>query len=131
MGLIEKRLIKLGKEEWVPESNKELQELTGGDHVFDVDWDTFANEEAALNNLQNQGLRRIVAAIRVCARDDLGKESIKETFKKIVIRNSGDVKQKSVVVKDEALVVSAAYGKGGEGYYTDTEMIRLIEPQLK
>jgi hypothetical protein len=131
MGLIEKRLIKLGKEEWVPEANKELQELTGGAHVYDVDWETFATDEAALNNLQNQGLRRITAAIRVVARDDLGKESLRETFKRIAVKNSADIKARGVTVKEDALVITCAYGKGSEGYYSDNELIRLIEPQLK
>ena len=30
MGLIKKRLIKLGLEEWLPESIKDLREVTGG-----------------------------------------------------------------------------------------------------
>jgi len=37
MGLIEKRLIKLGLEEWLPESIKDLREITGGQQFYEME----------------------------------------------------------------------------------------------
>ena len=37
MGLIEKRLIKLGLEEWLPESIKDLREVTGGQQFYEME----------------------------------------------------------------------------------------------
>jgi len=130
MGLIEKRLIKKGQEEWVPEANKELQEVTKGSQVYEVDWATFETDADGLNNVQNQALRRITAAFRVVCSDDLGKEAVHESVKKIVVRNVGTHAEKSIVVKDGAAVVSGAWGKGVDGYFTDREIQLSIEKQI-
>ena len=131
MGLIEKRLIKEGQENWVPEAVKDLQDVTGAEHVYEVDWDSFSSDAEALRNLQNQGLRRITSALRVVCRDDLGKESARETFTKVVVRNLVDPKAKSVTIKEKVLIIQCAYGKGDVGYFSDNEMIRFIEPLLQ
>jgi hypothetical protein len=130
MGLIEKRLIKQGKEEWVPTAQKELREVTSGEQVYEVDWDTFANDEVALNNVQNQGLRRITAAFRIVCRDDLGKEAARDSVQKIVLKNVGEVSAKGVTIKDGIMSVHCAWGKGTDGYFTDREIQLAIEKQI-
>jgi hypothetical protein len=130
MGLIEKRLIKQGQEEWVPEAQKELRELTGSEQVYEVAWDTFSNDEAALNNVRYQGLRRINAAFRVVCSDDLGKEAVKEQVQKVVVRNEDEAGKKGLALKDGAFVVVAAYGKGDAGYFTDNEIIHYLQRAL-
>ena len=37
MELLEKRLIKLGLEEWLPESIKDLREVTGGQQLYEME----------------------------------------------------------------------------------------------
>jgi hypothetical protein len=37
MGLIEERLIKPGLEEWLPESIKDLREVTGGQQLYEME----------------------------------------------------------------------------------------------
>ena len=37
MELLEKRLIKLGLEEWLPESIKDLREVTGGQQFYEME----------------------------------------------------------------------------------------------
>jgi hypothetical protein len=130
MGLIEKRMIKEGREQWVPEAQKELRELTGSEQVYDVDWDTFSSDEAALNNVRNQGFRRINSAFRIVCGDDLGKEAVKEQLQRVVVRNVDDPSKKSLAVKDGAFTVIAAWGKGDAGYYTDNELIRFLNRAL-
>ena len=131
MGLIEKRLIKKGQEEWIPEANKELQEVTKGSQVYEVDWSTFETDEGALKNLQNQGLHRITAAFRVVCIDDLGKEAVQEQVKKVIVKNTEKPADKSVTVKDGTAIVVGAWGKGSEGYFTDRDIQLAIEKQLQ
>jgi hypothetical protein len=130
MGLIEKRLIKQGQEEWVPGAQKELRELTGGQQVYEVDWSTFTSDAEALQNLQNQGLRRINGAFRHLCRDDLGKEAANEQITKVVLRNLSAASEKSISLTDGVVTVQCAWGKGGEGYFTDLEMAKVLEKSL-
>ena len=130
MGLIEKRLIKLGQDEWVPEAQKELRAETGGEQVIDVVWDGFQSDEAALNNVRHQGLRRITSAFRVVCCDELGKEAVKEQIQKIVVKNTDDAAKKGFELKDGAFTITAAYGKGDAGYFTDNEIIRWVQRAL-
>lgn len=130
MGLIEKRLIKQGQEDWVPAAQQELRELTGGEQVYEVDWGTFNTDEVGLNNVQNQGLRRINAAFRVICCDALGKEAVCEGVKKIVLRNLNEVAEKGMTLADGVLTVQCAWGKGSDGYFTDGEIQRTVERAL-
>lgn len=130
MGLIEKRLIKKGQEEWIPEANKELQGETKGSQVYEVDWASFESDAEALNNLQNQALRRITSAFRVICSDDLGKEAVQEAVKKVVVTNVATPAGKSILVKDGAATIAAAWGKGTDGYFTDREIQLTLEKQL-
>jgi hypothetical protein len=129
MGLIEKRLIKLGQEEWLPESIKDLREITGGQQIYEMDWDTFSTDAEALNNVNNQGLRRISAAFRIICVDDLGKEAT-ATITKVVVRNVLTPAEKDVTLKEGIVTVQAAYGKGSDGYFTDNELIKRLEKLL-
>jgi hypothetical protein len=130
MGLIENRLIKLGKEEWVPGAQKDLRELTGGQQVYEIDWTTFTSDADALQNLQNQGLRRINSAFRNICRDELGKEAVNEQIKKIVVRNVASPSEKSVSIADGVVTVLGAWGKGSDGYFVDLDMAKTIEKSL-
>lgn len=127
MGLIEKRLVKQGQEEWVPEAQKELRSLTGGEQVYEVAWDTFANDGVALNNVQNQGLRRINSAFRIICSDDLGKEAANEGIATIRVVNVDKIADKGVTREGTVLTVNAAFGKGSDGYFVDYELKQIIE----
>jgi predicted extracellular nuclease len=126
MGLIEKRLIKQGQDEWIPEANKDLQEITGGQHTFDVDWKTFETDEVGLNNVRNQGIRRITSAFRLICADDLGKEVCGESIKTVQVRDTANIPEKGVSLKDGVLTVQCAFGKGSDGFFVDTELVKLI-----
>jgi hypothetical protein len=130
MGLIEKRLIKQGTEEWVPEAQTELREVTGSEQVYAVEWNTFETDEAALNNVRNQGLRRITAAFRVVCADSLGQEAVKEQVQKVVVRNTDTPAKKGMSLKDGTFTLVAAYGKGDTGYYSDNEIIAWLQRAL-
>ena len=126
MGLIEKRLVKQGQDEWVPLAQTELRELTSGSQVFDVEWDTFT-DAVALNNVQYQGLRRINSALRLICSDELGKEAMNEKITTIRLRNVATIAARAISVKDGVLLVEAAWSKGSDGYFADIELKQVIE----
>lgn len=130
MGLIEKRLIKQGQDEWVPEAVKDLHEISGGAQVYDVMWDTFANDAVALNNVQNQGMRRLNSAFRLICCDDLGKEAMNERVTSVRLVNVDKIADKGVTLKDGVVEVRAAWGKGSDGYFGDYELKQIIEKLL-
>jgi hypothetical protein len=130
MGLIEKRLIKQGQEEWVPMAQKELRELTGGEQVYEVDWSTFTTDAEGLQNVQNQGLRRINGAFRNICRDELGKEAANEGVAKILLKNVANPSEKSISIADRVITVQCAWAKGSDGYFSDGELTRTIEKLL-
>jgi len=130
MGLIEKRLIKAGQEEWVPQAQKELRELTGSEQVYEVEWEGFLSDEAALSNVRNQGLRRINAAFRVVCSDDLGKEAVKEQVARVAVRNVTDPAKKALSLTDGTFTIAAAWGTGDQGYFTDTEIMNYLQRAL-
>lgn len=130
MGLIERRLIKVGQEEWAPIAQKELRELTASEQTYDVDWDSFSSDADALNNVRNQGMQRINGAFRVICADDLGKEAVRDQVKSIVLRNVASIGEKGISLKDGVLLIKCAWGKGTDGYYSDTEIMRAVEKML-
>jgi hypothetical protein len=130
MGLLEKRMIKQGQEEWVPEAEKELRELANGSQTFDVAWDTFESDGRALENVQNQGMRRINAALRLICYDDLGKQALNEGVTKVRLVNVASVADKAVTLSEGVLEVRAAWGKGNDGYFVDYDLKKIIEKLL-
>jgi hypothetical protein len=130
MGLIEKRLIKQGQEEWVPAAQKELRELTGGEQVYEVDWTTFSSDADALQNVQNQGLRRINGAFRNICRDDLGKEAANEGVTSILLKNVANPSEKSISLAEKVVTIQCAWAKGSDGYFSDLEIQKAIEKAL-
>jgi len=92
MGLTEKRSIKAFQDSKYPELVKEINTLAGFPVEFDVKWDTLAEPDYA--HLYEEGFTKVyftpvVNAFKAITADDLGKEALKETVKKIVIKNEG------------------------------------------
>lgn len=130
MGLIEKRLIREAKEQWLPGEQKEMQEAAGSDSlVVDVDWATFETDEAALKHLQHLGVRRMSNAFRVICSDDLGKEAIREGIKRVVVRNQKEG-EPSVDLKDGVATLVCTFAKGGDGCIPDLTIARTLERKL-
>lgn len=130
MGLIEKRLIKEGKESWVPGANKDLQQVTGGAQEFVVEWEGFENDAEALKNLENQGMQRIVRGLRAVCHDDLGKEAVNEQIKSIVVQNTDDKSKNSIVLADGKATFTIALGQGSTGWFSELEIKKDLEKKL-
>lgn len=93
MGLAEKRIIKAYQEGEYQNFLTQVKSLIGGEIEFDIDWNSLPNEEYP-NNLQ-EGLtevyfKPILNSFKSIAVDDMGKEAIRESVKKVIIKDEND-----------------------------------------
>ncbi|WP_299712219.1 hypothetical protein [uncultured Tenacibaculum sp.] len=93
MGLTERRVIKAYQEGEYQNFLSEVKNLIEGEIEFDVDWNSLPNEK--YSKWLEQGLtdiyfKPILNSFKNIAVDDMGKEAIKETLKKVVIKDEND-----------------------------------------
>ncbi len=93
MGLTEKRAVKAFQENDFVNLVKEIHTIAGYELQWDVHWDSLAIEGYA--DLYNEGFSKVYfeplkAALKEIAADDMGRKALKETLKKIVIKNEND-----------------------------------------
>lgn len=93
MGLQEKRAIAAFQENAFVNLVKEINAVAGYEPEWDVDWNTLAVDEYA--SLYNEGFTKVYfeplkSAFNEIAADDLGKEALKQSLKKIIIKNEGN-----------------------------------------
>lgn len=128
MGLEEKRWLKTHQTETLPKYQAELKELSGCDITYEVDWDSFASDLEAMQNLEYQGFGRFHDAMRSICRDEVGKEAVREGIKKVKVKNVDDPAKKKVTLSGGVVEYFAAWGKSG--YFTDSEIISVLEKGL-
>jgi len=131
MSLEEKREIKKATEGWLPEKNKELAELSGGGTMtFDVDWTTFAGDLKGMNWLESNGPQQVVNAFRMIGTDDLGREALRESVRKIVVKNTKDAAQKSLAMDGGVVTLTCAFAQSPGGRFTHDEIKAFITSKL-
>ena len=127
MGLQEKRLIEEYKRNIVPSLERELHKNAKTKITYEIDWTTFENDLKALHYLENQGLVYLNSVIKEICRDEVGTQAVKESIKKIAIKNAGGSVPKELTLEDGVLEVSCAWAND---YYTESELVELIEQKL-
>jgi hypothetical protein len=114
----------------MPEIQKNLNEIVQSKVVWEVDWQSFATNMEALQNLQYQGFERILYAARSITSDALGKSALKGAIKKVVIRNVSSLPQKQITFSKGILEIHGAWGLGSKGYPDDDQIQKAIENGL-
>src|SRR5690349_23914181 len=94
MGLAEKRALKEFQDKSYKQLTSEINKLAGYNIEFDIKWDNIAL--ADYTHLYEEGFSKvyfepIIGALKEITSDDMGKEALKETLKKVVIKNEGDI----------------------------------------
>jgi hypothetical protein len=130
MGLIEKRIIKEAKDTWVPAEQEDMRAIANSDVVIDIDWASFETDEPALRNLQHLGVRKLSNAFRVICVDELGKEAVRESIKRVVVLNVKDAKEGTVSVENGTATLRGAFAKGSDGCMGDLAIARALERML-
>ena|ERR1051326_8781340 len=130
MGLPERRKIKELQETTFPGRVKEIEEICGAPIPYDVDWDSFSDDMEALNFVDNISCHRLNMALRVMCQDDLGKEAVRDSLKKVKLKNVKTKDQMSMTFGDGVLEMHCAYAQRTDGMYSDNEIRSLLEKNL-
>jgi len=90
MGLAERRIVKSYQEDAYPKLVKEINTLAGYDIEIEVNWDSISdNEHSAIweESFTKVYFTPVINMLKSITMDEMGKEALKESLKKIVITN--------------------------------------------
>jgi hypothetical protein len=130
MGLAERRKIKELQDDVLPGRVKEIEEICGAPIPYEVDWESFSDDLEGLNFMDNISCHRLNMALRVICQDDMGKEAIRETVKKVKLKNVKGIGDKSLGFSDGALDMHCAYAQKMDGAFSDNEIRDLLMKHL-
>jgi len=130
MGLNERRKIKELQDVTLPGRVKEIEEICGAAIPYEVDWDSFSDDMEALNFVDNISCHRLNMALRVICQDDMGKEAIRDTLKKVKLKNVKTKPDMSITFAGGALEMHCAYALRTDGMYSDGEIRELLMKHL-
>jgi hypothetical protein len=126
MGLNEKRKIKELQEITIPERTAELAEICGCTIPYEIDWDSLADDLEGLNFLDNISCHRTNMAFRVICADDLGKEAVQESLKRIKLKNVKSKQEMNLSFADGVLEMYCAYALRTDGMFSDNEIREVV-----
>ncbi|MFZ2956100.1 MAG: hypothetical protein WA705_04315 [Candidatus Ozemobacteraceae bacterium] len=140
MGLAEKRAIeKFKKGEYVDFTNK-VKEITKLDVVIETNWDELGKQIEGRSSLDEDlkdyftnifGKTILDSLSSICA-DDMGKEALSSSLKRIVIKSDSDARSSETgfSFEDGDLILNMTYANTDQVEARTKEMIRLIENRL-
>jgi hypothetical protein len=130
MGLAERRKIKELTEVTLPERVKEIEEICGAPIPYEVDWDSFSDDLEGLNFLDNLSCHRLNMALRVICADDMGKEAIRETVKKVRLKNVKTPADMKIAFAGGTLEMHCAYAQRSDGMFSDNTIREFLMKHL-
>jgi hypothetical protein len=130
MGLPERRKIKELQDTTLPGRVKDIEEICGAPIPYEVDWDSLSDDMEALNFLDNISCHRLNMALRVICQDEMGKEAVRETLKKIKLKNVKSRDEMSLTFADGVLEMHCNYAQRTDGMFSDNEIRSLLEKNL-
>jgi hypothetical protein len=130
VGLAERRKIKELQDEVLPGRVKEIEEICGAPIPYEVDWESFSDDLEGLNFIDNLSCHRLNMALRVICQDDMGKEAIRETVKKVKLKNVKTKEQMAMTFDSGALEMHCAYALRTDGMFGDNDIRAFLMKQL-
>ena len=130
MGLPERRKIKELQDTTFPGRVKDIEEICGAPIPYEVDWDSLSDDMEALNFIDNISCHRLNMALRVICQDDMGKEAVRETLKKIKLKNVKSRDEMSLTFAAGVLEMHCDYAQRTDGMFSDNEIRGLLEKNL-
>jgi hypothetical protein len=130
VGLNERRKIKELQDVTLPGRVKEIEEICGAPIPYDVDWDSFSDDLEGLNFMDNLSCHRLNMALRMICVDDMGKEAVRDTVKKIHLKNVKTKDEMALTFTDGVLDMHCAYALRTDGMFTDTDIRNLLLKHL-
>lgn len=126
MALQEKLRIKDLQEVTFPDRQKELLEITGSPIVYDVDWQSFADDMHALKFLDNLSCHRINMALRSICHEPMVRDAIRDGLKRIKLKNVKDTREMKISLGDGVMEMHLAYALQSDGMFTDNEIRDIL-----
>ncbi len=130
MGLAERRKIKELEEVTLPGRVREIEEICGAPIPYEVDWASFADDMEALNFLDNISCHRLNMALRVICADEMGKEAVRETVKKVRLRNVKTKGEMKLGFDAGVLEMQCAYALRTDGMFSDGAIREFLMKHL-
>src|SRR5262245_49759620 len=130
MGLNEKRKMKELQDVTFPGRVKEIEEICGVGIPYEVDWESLADDMEALNFIDNLSCHRFNMALRMICQDDLGKSAIRDSLKKIKLKNVKTKENMKISFDGGVLEMHCAYALRTDGMFDDGTIRKLIEERL-
>lgn len=131
MGLAEKR--------WVLERKKadeetfvaQLKSVAQAEVPVEIDWEAFSGNmtDAQYISHDSYGLPNLIKALKEVTVDELGKEAVKGTLKKVVIKPAA-AEQARFVFESGVIQWHAYFGGSSSGYIYADQMKKTIEAAL-
>ncbi len=131
MGLAEKRWAQDKKKTDEQAFVAQISATLGFAVPVEIDWDGFSNDlaEAQYITHDSYGLPNLVKALSTITADELGKEAIKSSLKKIVI-GPGKSDDTSFAFDQGVITWKAYFGSSSSGYIYADAMQKKLEQAL-
>ena len=130
MGLNERRKIKELQDVTLPGRVKDIEEICGAPIPYEVDWDSMSDDYQALNFMDNISCHRLNMALRMICQDDMGKEAVRDSLKRIKLGNVKDKSAMRLSFEGGTLEMHCAYALGADGMFSDGTIRELLEKNL-
>jgi len=131
MGLAEKRWAQDRKKNDEPQFVSQIQAITGTKASVDIDWEGFSSnlDDSQYIVDQQYGLPNLLNALKEVCEDDLGKEAVKGSLKKVVIKPAKSAAAK-FSFEAGAIQWNAYFGSSSEGYFYKDAIKKTLEAAL-
>ena len=103
MGLIEKRAIAKMRDNVVPRYEAELKGIAGDQIFYQINWESFLHDIAALENLEEKCFRVLNDIFKKITFDDIGTQAVQEGVQQIHISNAKNAAVNEFSLKDGVL----------------------------
>jgi len=130
MGLKENRLIAHIQENEYPFHQRTFEEATGAPLEIEVDFDAWSQDHEGLLNLNGYVLGQFTEIIPRIAVDDLGKEALRESVKKLKVTRVDDAASKSMTLENGVLHLAVAPAAGFDGVFRNSEIKEYLTDHL-
>ena len=131
MGLNEKRWAQERKKNDEAAFVSQVKGITGTDAAVEIDWDGFsANmDDAQYITHDSYGLVNLLNALKEVCSDDLGKDAVKGSLKKVVIKPAKSAAAK-FAFENGVITWNAYFGSSSEGYFYTDAIKKTLEASL-
>ena len=103
----------------MPKHEAELKKITGAAITYEVDWDSFADNLRAMENLEPKGLQPLGEIFRQITSDKIGKDAVKDSIQTIYLSQTDDCNIARFLLNDGVLSMPWDWKSYGDSFFPD------------